>query len=410
MNATTGKDRRGRLRQNHLSVVIPSRLLVLILIIGIGLFQASVWAQTTTKGATLSFPLKYVERGPISTKIDLGRQEVKFRKEPNFGEGDKIVRQALKIGSNRDDFIGFAVNLTSRTLYLDLNQNLDLTDDPQGVYQSENIRGPSGLFAYFRGVRLNFRKGGIDRSYLLEPFYFLGENLNYIGIRSCYEGEIELHGQKWQFQVQDNLDGQFDAQDKFLITPVFRSGEPKGIPYRPMPVPKNLFVGGHQYQLGFAFGEAAGRSPVTVTFLETSSPMGEMALDGQFVRRLVLQGDARLVIVDSRDHTIPLPADNYRIEGVYLQPAADKPALASSSSETSRIAVTAGTLCRLKVGPPFVSSVAADRKGSALQLRYILRGAAGEEYSVINPDRRNPPKFIIYKGEQQVANGSFQYG
>ena len=57
---------------------------------------------------------------------------MKFRKEPDFGK-DKVVRSALRIGPGKNDFMGFAVNLTRRSLYLDLNQNLDLTDDPDGI-------------------------------------------------------------------------------------------------------------------------------------------------------------------------------------------------------------------------------------------------------------------------------------
>ncbi|MBZ5500299.1 MAG: hypothetical protein LAP85_28225 [Acidobacteriia bacterium] len=406
MDAITAKVRLGRLRKLHISILLPSCLLVLIA--GLGSLRVPAPAQTAAKAATFSFTLKYLETSGLITKIDPGQQEVKFRKEPNFGTDDKIVRRALKVGPNPGDFVGFAVNLTSHTLYLDLNQNLDLTDDPRGVYRSENMRS-SILLSFFKGVRLSFSSGGVNRSYLLEPFYFLGENSSYIGIRSSYAGEVELQGQKWQFQVQDNLDGQLDAQDKFLFTPVAREGEPKGIPYSPMPVPKNLFLEGHEYQLGFAFKAASGDSPLTVTFAQITSPMAELTLDGQFVRRLLLQGDRRLVILDSPSHTIPLPADNYRIRGLYLQPAPDKPALASSS-ETSPFVVTTGAPYRLRVGAPFVSYVTADRNGNMLRLRYILTGAAGEQYAVINPDRGNPPKFVIYKGDQVVATGSFQYG
>ena len=216
-----------------------------------GLPQVSVHAQANAKGTTLSFPFKYRENGPLTTRIMLGRQEVKFRKEPDFGKNDRIVRQALKVGPDENDFVGFAANLTSHTLYLDLNQNLDLTDDPRGIYRSEITRGTLGPYGFFRGVRLNLSQGGISRPYLLEPFYVLGEDTSYIYIRSYHEGEIELYGQKWRFLVQDNLDGQFDAQDNFLIMPAARGSQSKGTPYRPMPIPKNLFMGGHQFQLGF---------------------------------------------------------------------------------------------------------------------------------------------------------------
>jgi hypothetical protein len=334
---------------------------------------------------------------------------VRFRKEPDFGKNDKILRQALKVGPDANDYVGFAVNLTRGALYLDLNQNLDLTDDPRSVYRAEKVGTLSPPIAYFRGVRLTLNKDGAARSYLLEPFYYLGEGMNAIYVRSSFGNEIELQGRKWQFQVVDNLDGQWSAQDSFLLTPIPRNAEPKAIAYRPMPVAKNLFVGGHHYQLGFAFGASAGDPPLAVTFTESSPPMAELTLDAQFVRRLVLQGDGRLVIVDSPSHTLSLPADKYRIQGVYLQAAPDKPVLASTPV-TSSFALAAGAPSRLNVGAPLVSSVAAERKGSTLLLRYILKGAAGEEYVVMNPDKSNPPKFVIYKGDREIAKDSFKYG
>ena len=137
--------------------------------------------------------------------------------------------------------------------------------------------------------------------------------------------------------------------------------------------------------------------------------MAELALEGRSIHWLILQGDTRLVILDSPSQTIPLPADNYRIQGICLQPAPDKPVLIGTLG-SSRFAAAPGTPYRLKVGAPFVSSVAASRKGNVLQLQYLLKGAAGEEYAIINPDRRNLPRFVIYKGDRQVASDSFKFG
>jgi hypothetical protein len=122
--------------------------LTILLSLGLGalFFHPPLRAQTATAGATLSFPLTFTEKGSsLSTVINLGGQEVKFRKEPDFGK-DRIVRRALKVGPDKDDFIGIAADLTTHTLYLDLNQNLDLTDDPQGVTRetrAAQVRPPS---------------------------------------------------------------------------------------------------------------------------------------------------------------------------------------------------------------------------------------------------------------------------
>ena len=92
-----------------------SRQMVL-LTLGAGLICAPIRAQTVPANAVLSFPLTFDAKGtPFS--IAVGRQEVKFRKEPDFGK-DKVVRRALSVGPDKSDFIGFAADLTRKTLYL----------------------------------------------------------------------------------------------------------------------------------------------------------------------------------------------------------------------------------------------------------------------------------------------------
>ena len=408
MTATTKKVWLGRLQRKSnllLCLNLPS---VFLLGLGICLFQFPVSAQTATTGATLSFPLKYVEMGAssLSSIIIPGKQEVKFRKEPDFGK-DKVLRRALKIGSGKDDYIGFAVNLTSRTLYLDLNQNLDLTDDPQGIHKGQG----GGGMALFRNVRLNLHKNGVDRSYLLDPFYFYGRDSCYIAIRSSYRGEIELTGRKWKLAVQDNLDGDINPQDRFSITPVAGNAEAnRDLPaYSAMPAAKSLFLGGHQYQLSFVFGTGPESSPLTANFKEITSDLGELVLDGQFIRRLVLEG-AALVILDPPTRPIRLPVDKYRIQAIYLQSAPGKPMISGNASTIPQFSVITGTPYHLKIGWPLESSVKAAASGNKLQLSYFLKGAGGEQYSLSDSNRSRPPRFAIYKGNRQLAAGNFEFG
>ncbi len=430
MKASTAGVLPGCSRKTKLFVLISG--CALMLLSGAGMLRTGVPVQTAAKGATLTFALKYRETGAITTRIEMGKQEVRFRKEPEFGKDDKVVRQALKVGPKPEDFVGFAINFSSGTLYLDLNQNLDLTDDPQGVYKTNNSGVITGrlaseqgtgavvyrsgqtrtgaiLFAMFRGVRLHLNKNGMDRSYLLEPFSYLGSGSANVAIRSSYASEIDLHGRRWLFEVQDNLDGQLNAADKFLVTPVAGNREPKAIPYRPMPVSKNLFLDGRQYRLDFAFGAASGNAPLTVNLTEQAPSLAGLALEGVFIRRLVLEGGESLVVLDNPPPNVSVPADSYRIQGVYLQHAPGQPSFVSTPA-TPRFAVTTSAPARLKVGAPFVSSVVATRRGSVLQMQYVLKGAAGEEYSFVNPDKGNPPRFTIYKGDQKLADGDFKFG
>ncbi len=394
-----------RLRR-RVTVGVPLLLLGLV----VCLLGAPVRAQTAAGGATLSFPMQYVEKGGnLLTSIDPGKQEVKFRKEPDFGK-DKVVRGALTVGPGPNDFIGFAVNLTKRVLYLDLNQNLDLTDDPQGVFKAMNT---SGDLVYFREVALKLSKDGIERSYVLDPFYFYnGGSSSYIGVRSCYRADFELQGQKYRLDVQDNLDGELNRRDQFLMAPVTGNAEAdKSVNvFNEMPVPEKLYLGGRQYRLRFTFGQGTGTAPLTASFTELTVPLGELDLDGQFIQRLVLDGDAGLAILDAPGRITSLPADKYRVQGIYLQSGSGKTALTSAAPDVPQFSVVAGAPSRLKAGGPLESSVTVSASGKMLDLNYILKGVGGEKYSVVNPDRNNPPKYSIYRGDRLLGTGGFEFG
>jgi hypothetical protein len=385
-------------------VFLRSQLLAILQLLGVCLWGLPLLAQTATTGASHSFLLHYAEKNvSLSSVINAGKQEVKFRKEPAFGK-DQVLRRALQIGPNKNDFIGFAVDLTRRTLYLDLNQNLDLTDDPDGVYQGQGGRA----YASFANVRLNLRKNGVVRSYLLDPFYFYGRgDAGYIAVKSSYQGEIELYGQKYWVEVQDNLDGVVNRQDQFSIAVSAEAGRAG---YRPMPVATKLFLSGHQYQLNFTFEAGPGVSPLIANVTEISSPLGELVIDGQFIRRLVLEGDAGLAILDSPTQPIFLPVGKYFVQAVYLQSALSKPALTSNVSRMPQFSVTAGTPYHLRVGGPLESSVTATASGNFLKLSYVLKGVGDEQYSVSNQNSGKPPGIAIYQGDRQLAAGNFQFG
>ncbi len=334
---------------------------------------ALVPRRVATPGAPLRFPLQYSDRGYLATRVELVEPGLTFRKEPAFGRNEKIVRRALKVGPGPQDWLGLAVNVTKRTLYLDLNRNLDLTDDPKGVYRS------SSSAPRFRNVRFCLSSGGTNRYYTLDPLDLVGQYRGYGVLRSVYAGRITLGGQNWAFQVQDNFDGQFDARARFSITPNVAAPQAGATAYPPMPTPvsKTLFVGGHQYELSFAYG-AAGSAPLTMMLKEVTSPMAELALAGSSVRWLALQGDACLAFLDAPTGKLALPADNYRLQGVCVQPASGMKPLVSTSG-TARVALEAGTSQPFKVGPPLVSSVAVSETRGYLYLRFVLKGGAGEE-------------------------------
>ena len=63
--------------------------------------------RTDTKSATLTFQLSGAQSDTALTLVP-GKQEVKFRKEPTFGNG-KVLRRCLTVGPGKNDFVGYAV-------------------------------------------------------------------------------------------------------------------------------------------------------------------------------------------------------------------------------------------------------------------------------------------------------------
>lgn len=379
------------------AILTANCLLVLSLALSMSLFPASGCAQTASAG-TISFPLQFVEEG-VGLTVTLGKQDVKFRQEPDFGK-DRVFRSALRIGPGQNDFMGFAVNLTRGSLHLDLNRNLDLTDDPDGIRRGEGGRNS----AFFRKVRLDLDSNGADRSYMLQ-MSFSGRGFNYIYVASSYRGEIELNGRRWQLSVQDNLDGVIDRQDRISIQPVAAGTDS----YDSLPAAEKLFLGGRQYQLGFTFESRSVPAPVTAVFTEISVPLGDLALEGRFIQRLVLDG-AGLVILDAPAPRNLLPAGKYRVQGIYLHSTPGDPQLACNVNGIPPVEVVPGAAQHLKVGGPVESSVLASSRGSILQLDYLMKGAGGEPYTLVNTIRSKPPRFAIYKGDRQLATGNFEFG
>ncbi len=363
-------------------------------------------AQSPSTGKTYSFSLDYVEKGS-SLSVSPGKEDVKFRKEPDFGK-DKVLRRALVIEPGKNEFIGYAVDVTRRTLYLDLNQNLDLTDDPKGVYKGEG----TSRYAYFKDIPLILRKDGVQRNYTLFVNLSGGE-IGSISVISFYYGEIQLPDQKWVLMVSDNLDGEINSEDEFSVSP-FVSGvqpEKRAVSSYRMSVPEHLFLGGRYYEVKFAYGPPKTNfSTVTADFTEIKPALGELILDGQFVRKLVLEGDAGSAILDAPSHSVLVPVDKYQVQDVQLEPAAGMGSLSADVSEIRELSISPTTPCHLKVGGPLESSVAVKAYGNVLRLDYILKGAGGERYSVVNTNSKNAPRFSIYKGDRQLATGSFQFG
>ena len=385
------------------------------------------------------FRLQYKESGFwFHVRLDLESTEVVFKKEPDYA-GREVVRSVLPIGQGRDDFIGFAWDRVGRRLYLDLNRNLDLTDDPSGAFESQN-----GLF---EGIRLEYTDGEVSIPYVIDVAFYRPFG-SFARIRSGWEGEIELNGKKMSLGIVDNMDGTVRSGPRVrepsgpgdIIAPrpfdslILRARNgtdepdtsevlgdvelpPIGMPARlldpdPFPIPQRLSFDGGSYDLAFAFEPGETQTELVATFTESDTPMGKLKIDGQFIKRLILwervSRGLSLVVLDSPDTSVLVPVGEHFEQMVYLDSGGPRGLF--RAQRYASVFITEDEPTTLTIGGPLKHDFRVYRRGNALQFAHTLRGTGGITYTASEPDLEEAPVFVIYKDGQEIASGAFEYG
>ncbi len=145
----------------------------------------------------ISVDLDYQETAfeVLRAKVVFGPQKAveatPFKKEPP-PSGGLVRRQFLQLGGNTNNLMAVLWEPPS-TLHLDLNRNLDLTDDPQGVFSLSTTSRGDRAFTHIQveagGTRYCFDLRLVDRGGALDGTAFL---------RSFCQGRIEIGGKPWQ--------------------------------------------------------------------------------------------------------------------------------------------------------------------------------------------------------------------
>jgi len=105
---------------------------------------------------TVYLDYREVNYSVINWGLTLITKSSAFKKEPVFS-GSKVIRGTLQLGGSKSDEMGFAWDRAAGKLYLDLNRNLDLTDDPAGVFSC--ARGFNDSFQFFTNFACLSKRG-----------------------------------------------------------------------------------------------------------------------------------------------------------------------------------------------------------------------------------------------------------
>lgn len=369
-------------------------------------------------GLVQTAELEYGEAGyeVINRSVPVANRSAAFPKEPAFKSG-KVFRGDFQLPGGTNSSVSFAWDPAAGKLYLDLNRNHDLTDDPAGIFACRE-KGYSNFYQTFTNVHLSGNTLAGRRNTLVDlNLYQYASGLHCsAAVHSFWQGKMTLQGQEWQAGVVENPSGQSVTVGNgyLLLRPWAARNEPFNTDSSSsvtFSFPGKFFFRNQAYRLDCT-GEAPGESAkLTLRFTGEQPALGKLNITGDFIQRLVLQNGPYLVVLDQPESVASVPVGRYSRPGVWLKKGDAEAYRDSSSSRSDKwITVDEEKPAVLAVGGPLTNSVSINRQGKYLRLNYELLGAGGEAYQLAQADRSRPPEFAVYQGDRKIASGKFAYG
>ncbi|MGD1083378.1 MAG: hypothetical protein ABSA47_01355 [Verrucomicrobiota bacterium] len=363
-------------------------------------------------------PLEYQETGydVFNWSASVRTQTTPFKKEPAAVAG-KIVRGVISFGGDSSQSIPFLWQSDAGKLYLDLNRNQDLTDDPAGVFSS--ARGPGQSYVQnFTNVPVTFTIASARCKMLANiTLYNDAQPICLVAARSFWQGKLTLQGRDWQVGiVQTALDKSGSFENSQLL---LRPWEQRAQPFSAMqdgslaavPFSRNIFMDGRAFQVDCVVRPQDSEARPALQFVEHPVALGEVKITGQFISRLVLMGGLYQVVLDQPAGVVKIPTGTYNQAEVRLEHNGTAAFRKTAGAQfDARISVDERTPAVLNAGGPLTNSVNASRDGRDLVLDYLLIGAGGQTYQLAAQDPTKPPSFAIYKGEKKIESGDFEFG
>lgn len=343
--------------------------------------------------------------GTISDAVSQPLKQV-----PDLGK-HKVLRHWLNFGGEDSARMAFVWDQTSNVLYLDLNRNMDLTDDPSGVVTNV-VAGQR--FARFADIRVDLPfEDGIRPLMLDLTFYSFGSRLNVqAGVRSFWQGKLAVQDREFQVGVVEQC---FVKQrfSHFILRPWAEREKPlnlDSVTMKAFDFPEQLFLMGQLYGLDCKYEIDAKPRSYRLALREKPVQLGELSLTGQNVDRLLLISDSCTVVLDQPKSVELVPVGNYTRQKVWLKSGTTEAGLGAYYRGDRTITVTGGNKPTLALGGPLTNSVSIAKRGKTLVFTYELQGADGAVYSLANQDRAHPPEFVVYQGDRKVHSGKFEFG
>jgi hypothetical protein len=363
-------------------------------------------AAAFVSAAECVFDLAWQDHG-FNESVRSNLRNEPFAKEPE-SSGGKVYRGHIWLGGKEP--AGFIWLKQDRKFYIDLNQDGDLTNDPNGILNENTPKGhPSSEYEFepftierqteFGTLRyvIDLRVSNYNESY----FY------PYFTLRSGFKGTLSLKGQTWDFSVAD-MPGSSEAQ-RFLCC----LADLKEPWYRPRwTMPEMIFVGGANYTIKLRWAQKDGTPLLQVVLADKAVAMGQMEIPGKEIRSLSLQSANTILFPEISETPVAVPAGQYHCWELSLR-GNDFRMITPRRPVDLMCTVPENGIGQFKAGAPLNHTVDVVRSGNMLTFNYKLVGIGGEEYDprqVTGYDGSKKPKVEIYKGDMLLASGDFEFG
>jgi hypothetical protein len=229
---------------------------------------------------------------------------------------------------------------------------------------------------------------------------------------------LDIGGKSWRLRVVDPLNGAMDERAQLTVTEM-EQGIVRTEHDVTARLPKRLVLGDICFDVGFEFQSTDQQLVVKVRLKEISLPMGELAIQGKFIRKLLLRSGDLLAVLDHPSSTVRVPVGDYAVERVALETLtgfdgrnndlkADPDSGLTAEGKTN-VRVEEGQQAVLKIGGPLRNTVNITRSGNAFAAAYSLLGAGGEEYLYTARCHRGVELDVSLAGVK-VASKQLPYG
>jgi hypothetical protein len=421
--------------------------------------------DATPSGIVNTVPLEFQETHFqfLYRDVPIERRLAPFPKEPAPAHGP-VVRGLLKFGNNPSNAIPFVWQGGAKKLFLDLNRNEDLTDDPAGVCAAQILFSatPSFFHQMFTNVPLSFSASSAGAPMRVDLCFFMdnarrpGQAVCNAALRSYWQGKLTCEGHEWQVGLLQNLSDQPGSfrHGQLLLRPWEERNKPFTAscekPEDSLAVPwegKNLmvraseafafsprvFFEGRACQLDWSAEPRGSEEKLALRLTEQETALGELRITGSFIQRLVLTGGPYVVVLAQPPASVKVPPGRYHPYRVWLKegkgqayfnfglPQSGKANVVEEMSGSQMPVVSAPPpeqavvvdeqrAAVLAVGGPLTNCVSATQRGRNLLLSYRLIGGGGGNYWFAGGGDRKAPQFTVGRHGKRIGSGEFEFG